>query len=199
MPPRSTIAGALFCLHRRLVPAVLVLIQSDYLESVPLAAPSNTVARRVITFVLSHFAQAYFSRAAAADCRSARRAARAAANIGTQLARECGNRPLDIDSSPFYLLGSEEVGELLQNIVSDHGHPRLGPSEFFRTSFHNDALSQLHQPFSIKVLGYPMAQDSGKEVPGDNDAFLENKMAAKKIPTIDSCVDHVCPMHRLPI
>src|ERR1700720_715518 len=40
-------------------------------------------------------------------------------DLRTQLSGEGRNRPFDIDFSPVYILGSEEVRELLENVLTD--------------------------------------------------------------------------------
>src|SRR2546422_263194 len=47
------------------------------------------------------------------------------------LTRERGDGLFDIDIPAVHLLGSEEVWELLENVLADHG---LGPPRFVRTS-----------------------------------------------------------------
>ena len=67
------------------------------------------------------FGQAYFLVTGAADCRSSRRAVKAAAISGRSSRVSVAMVCFDIDFSPVHLLGPEEVREFLENVLTDHG------------------------------------------------------------------------------
>src|SRR6266853_3596761 len=52
-------------------------------------------------------------------------------DLRPQLLSERRNRPFDVEFSPVYVFGSEELRESLENVLTDHG---FGPPHLFRVS-----------------------------------------------------------------